>query len=568
MLNLLYKACRDHKSLLTFTLTTTLLLKILVLAPPLLFGGIIDALGTNPKGYQILLPSLIAAFILAGCVHAAINPAQNLLLSKLVQSIIRDASIHWVTQLIRKEFDAFNTWRIGHFIKSVERGLTAHEKLLTFFITTGLPILLEFIVVGGAFLYMGGLTIFLALNGCALVYAFATYKIILWRRLHLTTVNEQEDELSAVLFNTLSAGKTIKLEGAEESASRPLNLAFKRYADAAITVASSSGYLSGAKILFISFSTGALLAWGVFNQLSATPSISVGQLVAIFSIASSYLLNVTNLTEGYRVLDQFLADQRRLEHLLTLPNFDDETRQAVLPKYSESTLALKPCFVTADGSSRINVNTTLSFTQGQSVAITGPSGAGKSTLLEALAGLNLSLRDNLYINGVAVSDLNAKAHLDCIRYCPQSPQFLEGAFEHSVLFGVDRSSGLEQAIRQLQVEAVVDHRSLAENATNVSGGEAKRLSLLRLINKPGHFNLFDEPSASIEQTLAVPVWDLLFETFGKLGLICVTHDLRHLERFDRVIIMREGAIVDDGPWHELQVKPAIRKLLDNMPAHE
>lgn len=564
MLSLLCKACRDHKRLLTFTLTTTFFLKILVLAPPFLLGRIIDALGTNHQEFQALLLSLIAAFILAGCLHAFINPAQNFLLSKLVQSIIRDASIHWMAQLIRKEFEVFNTLRIGHFIKSVERGLTAHEKLLTFFITTGLPLVLEFVVVGSAFLYMGGLTIFIALNGCALIYAFATYKIILWRRGHLNTINEQEDELSAVLFNTLSAGKTIKLERAEESACRPLTLAFKRYADAAVTVANSSGYLSGAKILFISLSTGALLAWGVLNQLSQAPSISVGQLVAIFSIASSYLLNVTTLTEGYRMVDQFLADQRRLEQLLALPNFDDENRQAALPTLPESTLTLKPCLVRADGSTRMNVSTTLTFTQGQTVAITGPSGAGKSTLLEVLAGLNLSLRNNLYINGVAVSDLNAKAHLDCIRYCPQSPQFLEGTFEHSVLFGADTSSLLYPAIRQLQVETLVDDRSLAEEATNVSGGEAKRLSLLRLINKPGHFNLFDEPSASIEQTLAISVWDVLFETFGKLGLICVTHDLRHLERFDRVIILHEGIIVDDGPWHELHIKPAVKKLLDNI----
>lgn len=564
MLNLLFKACKDHTRLLTFTLIMTLLLKILVLAPPLILGNIIDALSTNVQGYQPLLPSLIAAFILAGCIHAAINPAQNFLLSRLVQSIIRDASIHWITQLIRKEFEVFNAWRIGHFVKSVERGLTAHEKLLTFFITAGFPLLLEFLVVGGAFLYLGGLTIFLVLNGCALIYALMTYKIILWRRNHLNTVNDQEDELSAILFNTLSAGKSIKLEGAEASASRPLTLAFKRYADAAVTVAGSGGYLSSAKILFISLSTGVLLGWGVLNQLSATPSISVGQLVAIFSIASSYLLNVTTLTEGYRILDQFLADQRRLAQLLALPNFDVETRQAALPTLPESRLILTPCREMAGGSTRMNVGKTLTFTQGQSVAITGPSGAGKSTLLEVLAGLNLSQRNNLYINGLAVSDLNAKAHLNCIRYCPQAPQFLEGAFEHSVLFGADRSSRLDQAIRRLQVEALVDGRSLAEKATNVSGGEAKRLSLLRLINKPGHFNLFDEPSASIEQTLAISVWDVLFETFGKLGLICVTHDLRHLERFDRVIVMHEGNILDDGPWHELRAKPAIKKLLDSI----
>jgi ATP-binding cassette subfamily B protein len=69
-----------------------------------------------------------------------------------------------------------------------------------------------------------------------------------------------------------------------------------------------------------------LLAWGVMDQTSGQASISVGQLVAIFSIAGTFLLNVSALTEGYRVLDQFSADQRRLKELLATADFDNDRR--------------------------------------------------------------------------------------------------------------------------------------------------------------------------------------------------------------------------------------------------
>ncbi|TFY90485.1 ATP-binding cassette domain-containing protein [Pseudomonas kairouanensis] len=562
MLTLIKKAFTNHAKLLIATVVTTIALKLLVLAPPLLLGRLVDTLSSNASFSKTTLLSLVAAFILAGCVQTIANPLQTYLLSRLVQRILMEASIGWIGQLLRKEFDIFNSWRIGHFIKSVERGLTAHEKLLTFFITTALPLCLEFLVTAGAFLMMGGVEIFLILNGLAVSYALVTYHIIRWRRKHLDAVNAQEDELSGILFNTLNAGKTIKLENAEHSACHPLNLAFKHYADTAITVARSGGYLSGAKIFFLSLSTGALLGWGVFDQLSVTPSISVGQLVAIFSIASSYLINITTLIDGYRALDQFLADQRRLKYLLQSPNFNAKERNATLPTRSNFTLTLGPCSLMDNDAHRITVGKTLAFTQHQSVAITGPSGSGKSTLLELLAGLNQQLRSQLYINDLAVSALDARIHLNCLRYCPQSPQFLEGIFDHSVLFGTDRSEDLQLAIRTLNLETLIASRSLSEKAGNVSGGEAKRLSLLRLINRPGNFNLFDEPSASIEQTLAGPVWDLLFKIFANRGLICVTHDLRNLERFDRVIVMQEGKIVDDGPWHVLVGKPAIKALLE------
>ncbi|WP_414862166.1 ATP-binding cassette domain-containing protein [Pseudomonas sp. IT-P176] len=564
MQTLIRTTCKNHSALLISTTVTIIALKILALTPPLLLGNIVDTLGNEEPSTLNTLLFLTTAFTLAGCIQALINPLQTFLLSRLVQHVVKDASIHWIAQLMRKEFLQFSAWRIGHFIKSVERGITAHEQLLTFFVTIGFPLCLEFLIVAGAFIYMGGAGIFFAMASLGVFYLFIAHRIIRWRRKHIDAVNEQEDELSAVLFNTLSSAKTIKLERAEHTATAPLNHAFKRYALAAVTVASSGGVLTGVKTLFVSFSMGGLLAWGILDQLSGEPSISVGQLVATFSIAGSFLLNITALTEGYRVLDQFLADQRRFQHLLSLPNFDDDIRAADINPLTPSTLVLGPVVVHDHEAVRLSINNSIAFTQGQSVAIIGPSGAGKSTLLEALAGLNVIVRARLSIDGMTLSSLNAQTHLKVLRYCPQSPQFLEGIFDRAVLFGITSSPGLKHAIQQLNLEEVVSERCLTENASNISGGEAKRLSLLRLINRPGRFNLFDEPSASIEPKLAAPVWDLLFQTFAERGLICVTHDVEHLHRFDRVIVMHAGSIIDDGPWCELSSKAVVKALLSDV----
>lgn len=563
MQTLIRTACKKHTTLLASTIATILVLKLIALAPPLLLGAIVDTLYGEKHATVNLMLTLTAGLVLAGCVQAIISPLQIHFLSKLVQQIIMAASIEWLANLMRKEFARFNSWRIGHFIKSVERGITAHEQLLTFFVTVGLPLCLESLIVGGAFFYMGGIEVFVSMTGLGFIYLIVSHKIIRWRRKHIDAVNEQEDELSALLYNTLNAGKAIKLENAEFTATQPLNEAFKCYANTAVTAATSGGFLSAAKILFVSLSTGGLLGWGVVDQLSNQPSISVGQLVAIFSIAGSYLLNIAALTEGYRVLDQFLADQRRLQSLLLLPNFDHSNRQSEVIFRGASTLILDPCVLTENGDVRLSITQSLRFTQGQSVAIIGQSGAGKSTLLEVLAGLDQETRNQLSIDATPVSQLNPRAHLSALRYCPQQPCFLEGLFERSVLFGVKASPHLDQAIRRLQLQDIVCERSISEHASNISGGEAKRLSLLRLINRPGRFNLFDEPSASIEPGLTDSLWDLLFDTFAERGLICVTHDFEHLQRFDRVIVLRDGAIVDDGCWQELADRPAIKLLLND-----
>lgn len=449
MQTLIRTACKKHTPLLVCTLATIIALKLIALAPPLLLGTIVDTLyGEKHETANILL-TLTAGLALAGCVQAIISPLQTHFLSKLVQQTVMAASIEWLANLMRKEFARFNAWRIGHFIKSVERGITAHEQLLTFFVTVGLPLCLEFLIVGGAFFYMGGSEVFVSMTGLGIIYLIVAHKIIKWRRKHIDAVNEQEDELSAHLYNTLNAGKAIKLENAEPTATQPLNESFKRYANAAVTAATSGGFLSAAKILFVSLSTGGLLGWGVVDQLSSQPSISVGQLVAIFSIAGSYLLNIVALTEGYRVMDQFLADQRRLQSLLSLPNFDHCDRQLEVIFRGASTLTLDQCVVTENGDVRLSITQSLRFIQGQSVAIIGQSGAGKSTLLEVLAGLDQETRNQLSIDATPVSQLNPRLHLNALRYCPQQPRFLEGPFEKSVLFGAETSRHLI-SIRQYE----------------------------------------------------------------------------------------------------------------------
>ena len=564
MQNLISTACRKHTKLLILTITTVIALKLIVLAPPLLLGAIVDALSSDKTAAPTVFLMLTAGLVAAGVIQAIMTPVQIHFLSRLVQHIVANASIEWLATLMRKEFAQFNVWRMGYFIKSVERGITAHEQLLTFLVTAGLPMCLEILIVGGAFFYMGGSEIFIGITSLGIIYLLLTHKIIRWRRKHIDAVNEQEDELSALLYNTLNAGKAIKLESAESTAMVPLNEAFRRYADSAIAATTSGGLLTAARILFVGLSTAGLLGWGVLDQLSSQPSISVGQLVAIFSIAGSYLLNVAALTEGYRVLDQFLADQRRLDGLLSLPDFDHCARQQNVTSQAHSTLALAPCVLMEDGARQLSIKQTLMFSQDHSVAITGPSGAGKSTLLEMLAGLDELNRSELSINGIPISVLEPRAHLSALRYCPQQPRFLEGTFEQSVLFGSESSPHLEEAIRQLLLVEVVAQRNISENASNISGGEAKRLSLLRLINRPGRFNLFDEPTASIEPKLADPVWDLLFETFAGRGLICVTHDVQHLHRFDRVIVMHNGEIIDDGPWTELLTRAPIQRVLSEL----
>ncbi|MFK7701523.1 ABC transporter ATP-binding protein [Pseudomonas caspiana] len=529
----------------------TIFLKGVAVIPALLLGGIIDGLASPGSLDASGVLWLFAVLCMAIVFQSIFSPFQTYQLVSLVQITLREKSIEWTQTILGKEFEAFSSFRLGGLIKSVERGITAHEKLLTFFITSGFPLVIELALVGAVFAYAGGLTVFMALLAISIGYILLYRYLVNWRRPYLLVVNAEEDLVSSRLYETLYAGKLIKLERACDRALGPLCNSYADYAQAATKVASTGAVLGAVRILYIGLSTTGLLAWGVQDQLSASPHLTVGSLVAVFSIAGVFLNNFSQLAEAYRTLDQFLVDKKRLQEFLSL---EDLLHVAQTP-FSDclSVLSLSVMNLLTDRP--------LHFHRDQSIAIIGPSGAGKTTMLETLAGVVKTRRHHLGFNGGQIQPADIEGYLSRVRYCPQEPVFLEGAFEHSVLFGHEKSSILAQAADTLGLRELFESRPISEGAKNISGGEAKRLSLLRLINRPGDFNLFDEPTASLDQDARLRVWDVIFCHFQNRGLICVTHDLAALPRFDRIIVMKQGAVVADGPWFELENEARIAELV-------
>lgn len=532
----------------------TILLKVSAIVPALLLGRIIDSLTATDATQVSSVLWLLAILCLAIIFQSIFNPLQTYQLVSLVQVTLKEKSIQWTQDVLGKEFEQFSSLRLGGLIKSLERGITAHEKLLTFFITSGFPLVIELGLIATIFFYVGGTSIFLALLGASMAYLLLYRLLINWRRPSLLSVNLQEDAVSSKLFEALQAGKLIKLESASDTALAALCESYAGYAKAATEVASTGAILGSVRILYLGLSTAGLLAWGVQDQLSASPRLTTGELVAVFSIAGMFLNNFSGLAEAYRAVDQFLVDKQRLREMLSLDNLMDGA-QAPLPQRlsSLSLSALVP------GNDR-----PLHFRHDQSVAIIGASGAGKTTLLETLAGAFKARRQHLAFNGVQMQPCDIEAYLKRVRYCPQSPVFLEGFFCQSVLFGQAQSSALGLAIDAFDLRDLVENRAITEGAKNISGGEAKRLSLLRLINRPGDFNMFDEPTASLDEDTRLRVWEVIFSRFHGRGLICVTHDLAALPHFDRVIVMKQGEVIADGPWSELKVDGAIGEIVDQI----
>jgi ATP-binding cassette subfamily B protein len=211
---------------------------------------------------------------------------------------------------------------------------------------------------------------------------------------------------------------------------------------------------------------------------------------------------------------------------------------------------------------------TLTLTRGESIAFVGPSGSGKSTLMRVLAGLYEPSRGRFSIDGTAhaaMRNLGAATTL-----IPQDAEVFDGSVLDNITFGVPHPyEAVEQALRISCFAAVVSalpqglETVLTERGVNLSGGQKQRLALARGIvaARSSSVLLLDEPTSSLDAVTEAHVFAELRQAVPDACIVASVHRLNLLPRFDRVILMKDGAIVDCGKVAELlDRQPLFREL--------
>ena len=195
----------------------------------------------------------------------------------------------------------------------------------------------------------------------------------------------------------------------------------------------------------------------------------------------------------------------------------------------------------------------LRIPDGQFVAVIGPSGSGKSTLLGLIAGLDSVSEGEILIDGKSIVDLDEDSLADLrgnkIGFVFQSFHLIPSltAFEN-VLVPIE-VAGIADA--EVKARALLDDVGLTSRShhypSQLSGGEQQRVAIARAFANNPSILLADEPTGNLDSSNGQHIFDLLIEMNRKRGttLILVTHERDLTDAADRVIELKDGAIVED-----------------------
>ncbi|MCB8881545.1 thiol reductant ABC exporter subunit CydD [Acidisoma cellulosilytica] len=205
-----------------------------------------------------------------------------------------------------------------------------------------------------------------------------------------------------------------------------------------------------------------------------------------------------------------------------------------------------------------------SLRRGERVALVGPSGSGKSTIARLLLGLAAPDAGRITLDGTDLRSIAPEDWFARISWMPQRPTLFAGSIAENIRLGVPDAS--DDAVIHAAQAAAADGfirrlpdgyaTVIGERGQGLSGGEIRRIALARALLKPADLLILDEAEASLDLATATLIRDAIAAMPRETTVLLIAHRLETAASADRILVLREGRIVEAGAHDELLARPA------------
>lgn len=205
--------------------------------------------------------------------------------------------------------------------------------------------------------------------------------------------------------------------------------------------------------------------------------------------------------------------------------------------------------------------------ENQHIALVGQSGAGKTSLMNLLLGF-LPYRGNVKINGIELHELDIAQWRKKLAWVGQNPQLIRGTLKENIRLGNHATeTEMAAALAQSKADEFVYRLGLdyevRDSNSGISGGQAQRIAIARALLRQAQLLLLDEPTASLDMQSEQQVLGGLQQLSSSRTTLMITHRIEDLKQCDEIWVMKQGEIIQQGSYVELEHSGFFAELLEN-----
>lgn len=550
-------AIKKHKKVLIEVFIASFLVQLFALANPLATQVIIDQVIKDRS--DSILHSVGLLLLVVAVFEALLTYIRTTLFVDTTNRIDISLGSEVIDHMLKLPLNYFDNRRVGELAGRVNE----LENIRQFLTGTALTVVLDalFSVFYIAFMLVYSVPLTLVALSTIPLFAILTLTVAPIVQRQLRTKAERHADTQSYLVEVLSGIQTVKAQTIELKSRWNWQEKYARYVSAGfktVLTFSTASSLSG----FFNKLSGLLLLWvGAAMVISNPPQLTLGQLIAFRIIAGYVTSPLLRLVQLWQNFQETALSIERLSDILDAHPEADET--------NSTNIAMPPIqgAVTYENLSfRFNpsgplqlVNVSLDFEPGTFVGIVGQSGSGKSTLMKLLQRLYEPTAGRIQVDGYDIAKVELYSLRRQIGMVLQDTLLFNGTIRDNISLTNPEATD-EEIIEAAKIAVAHDfimslpngyNTVVGERGSSLSGGQRQRIAIARTVLQSPRMLILDEATSALDYHSEHQVCENLEQAFKDRTVFFITHRLSTVRSADLILMMDQGAVVEQGTHKEL-----------------
>lgn len=548
---------KPYKKILAHLFLATFVIQVLGIVPPLIIQNILDGVIVHQN--VSLLHLLILGLVISNVFTQLMSTIRAFLANFMVRNMDFAMMSHFFKHTMSLPFSFFAKRKTGDILARFEENATIRSFLTESTVTTMLNLLMVFIYFSIMFLYNVKMTLVLI----AFVIPIMALTVLVTPRIKnfARDVFTASTDAKAFLMETLGGVETIKGMGIE----RPMRLKWERKYAKALELqyrAQSFNILVGLGSQLLNAATTIAILWVGASSVLAH-ELSIGQLIAFNALMGSVLAPLMGLVGLWSRLNDAGVAMERLGDVLDMEpeqKPEDLPSRVVLPDL-QGEIRLENVYFRYGGNETPYVleNISLDIRPGELVAVVGRSGSGKTTLAKLLVGFYTPTEGKIIVDGYDIAMIDKEYFRAQVGYVMQSNLLFSGTIAENIVSGDESPDRrrIEEVAKMADAHAFIAKLPLGyeqivgERGMGLSGGQIQRLCIARALYHDPRLLVFDEATSALDTQSESNIIGNMGEILKGRTAVIIAHRLSTIMRADKILVLYEGAIVEQGRHEEL-----------------
>ena len=287
--------------------------------------------------------------------------------------------------------------------------------------------------------------------------------------------------------------------------------------------------------------------------------MTFGEFIAFVLLSNVFLTPINQINSVIETYPKGIAGFRRYQELLNTVPDELDAPDAIEVKQVKGDITYKDVTFGYEGKGNVLSHINFSVNHGETIALVGPSGAGKTTICSMLPRFYDIKSGEIKIDGINIKSMTMESLRHHIGIVQQDVFLFDGTIRDNLTYGKLDATDEEiwDTVRRAQLEEIINSMPdgldtfIGERGVKLSGGQKQRVSIARMFLKNPPILILDEATSALDSETEAAIQKALNELSKGRTTLVIAHRLATIKNADRILVITEDGITEQGTHHEL-----------------